>query len=199
MVGAAVAGLPWTVLHEIDAPPALAPLRQFAFAALALAGLAGLALALAFAAFWWRRSSAHQRRADGAVSRSGRRHPTPAPAAREHHQCDAGDALPEDARRAATLTSIRRLPARWPSPPARSWGARTSSCSVARWPRSSPRATAALWTARRWLRSLAGSSWAGAPATCRRRGCGCAMRAAGHRPGCGHARRDGASRRARQA
>jgi PAS domain S-box-containing protein len=61
VVGAAVPGLPWTVLHEIDARAALAPLRQFALAALALAGLAGLALALAFAAFWWRRSSAHQR------------------------------------------------------------------------------------------------------------------------------------------
>jgi PAS domain S-box-containing protein len=60
-VGAAVAGLPWTVLHEIDAAAALAPLRQFALTALALAGLAGLALVLAFAAFWWRRSSAHQR------------------------------------------------------------------------------------------------------------------------------------------
>jgi PAS domain-containing protein len=61
VVGAAVPGLPWTVLHEIDAQAALAPLRQFALAALALAGLAGLVLALAFAAFWWRRSSAHQR------------------------------------------------------------------------------------------------------------------------------------------
>ena len=60
-VGAAVPGLPWTVLHEIDATTALRPLRQFALAALALAGLAGLALALAFAVFWWRRSSAHQR------------------------------------------------------------------------------------------------------------------------------------------
>ena len=59
-VGAAVAGLPWTVLHEIDATTALRPLRQFALATLALAGLAGLALALAFAVFWWRRSSAHQ-------------------------------------------------------------------------------------------------------------------------------------------
>jgi PAS domain S-box-containing protein len=61
VVGAAVPGLPWTVLHEIDARAALAPLRQFALAALALAGLVGLVLALAFAAFWWRRSSAHQR------------------------------------------------------------------------------------------------------------------------------------------
>jgi PAS domain S-box-containing protein len=61
VVGAAVPGLPWTVLHEIDATAALAPLHQFALAAFALAGVAGLALALAFAAFWWRRSSAHQR------------------------------------------------------------------------------------------------------------------------------------------
>jgi PAS domain-containing protein len=61
IVGAAVPGLQWTVLHEIDARAALAPLREFALAALALAGLAGLALALAFAAFWWRRSGAHQR------------------------------------------------------------------------------------------------------------------------------------------
>ena len=59
-VGAAVPGVPWTVLHEIDATAALAPLRQFATIALIVAGLAGLALALAFAAFWWRRSNAHQ-------------------------------------------------------------------------------------------------------------------------------------------
>ncbi|HEX6113394.1 MAG TPA: HD domain-containing phosphohydrolase [Geminicoccaceae bacterium] len=60
-VGAAVPGVPWTVLHEIDATAALAPLRAFAAIALIVAGLAGLALALAFAAFWWRRSHAHQR------------------------------------------------------------------------------------------------------------------------------------------
>jgi PAS domain S-box-containing protein len=60
-VGAAVPGVPWTVLHEIGATAALAPLRQFATIALIVAGLAGLALALAFAAFWWRRSNAHQR------------------------------------------------------------------------------------------------------------------------------------------
>ena len=59
-VGAAVPGVPWTVLHEIDATAALAPLRQFAMIALIVAGLAGLALALAFAAFWWRRSNDHQ-------------------------------------------------------------------------------------------------------------------------------------------
>jgi PAS domain S-box-containing protein len=60
-VGAAVPGVPWTVLHEIDASAALAPLREFATIALIVAGLAGFALALAFAAFWWRRSNAHQR------------------------------------------------------------------------------------------------------------------------------------------
>lgn len=60
-VGAAVPGVPWIVLHEIDATAALAPLREFATIALIVAGLAGLALALAFAAFWWRRSNAHQR------------------------------------------------------------------------------------------------------------------------------------------
>jgi PAS domain S-box-containing protein len=60
-VGAAVPGVPWTVLHEIDASAALAPLREFAAISLIVAGLAGFALALAFAAFWWRRSNAHQR------------------------------------------------------------------------------------------------------------------------------------------
>ena len=60
-VGAAVPGVPWTVLHEIDASAALAPLREFATIALIVAVLAGFALALAFAAFWWRRSNAHQR------------------------------------------------------------------------------------------------------------------------------------------
>jgi hypothetical protein len=167
MVGAAVAGLPWTVLHEIEARAALAPLRQFALAALALAGLAGLALALAFAAFWWRRSGAHQRQL------TVQYRDLAAGIQRQRRLLESiTNAMQE-------LTSIRRSPARWPSPPARSWGGRTSSCSAARWPRSRPRATAALWTARRWLRNLAGSSWAGAPATCRRRGCGCAMRAGG--------------------
>ena len=60
-VGAAVPGVPWTVLHEIDASAALAPLREFAAISLIVAVLAGFALALAFAAFWWRRSNAHQR------------------------------------------------------------------------------------------------------------------------------------------
>jgi PAS domain S-box-containing protein len=60
-VGAAVPGVPGTVLHEIEASAALAPLRQFATIALIVAGLAVLALALAFAAFWWRRSNAHER------------------------------------------------------------------------------------------------------------------------------------------
>jgi hypothetical protein len=50
-VGAAVPGLPWTVLHEIDRTAALAPLREFAVTALVLAGLVGLALVLGFVAF----------------------------------------------------------------------------------------------------------------------------------------------------
>jgi PAS domain S-box-containing protein len=60
-VGAAVPGLPWTVLHEIDAAAALAPLRAFTTTALVVAGLVGLVLVLAFAAFWWRRTGDHQR------------------------------------------------------------------------------------------------------------------------------------------
>jgi PAS domain S-box-containing protein len=60
-VGAAVPGVPWTVLHEIDATAALAPLRQFALTAAVVAGLVGLVLVLAFVAFWWRRTGAHQR------------------------------------------------------------------------------------------------------------------------------------------
>ncbi|MGH6900936.1 MAG: HD domain-containing phosphohydrolase [Geminicoccaceae bacterium] len=60
-VAAAVPGLPWTVLHEIDAAAALAPLREFATTALVLAGLVGLVLVLAFVAFWWRRTGAHQK------------------------------------------------------------------------------------------------------------------------------------------
>jgi PAS domain S-box-containing protein len=58
-VGAAVPGLPWTVLHEIDRTAALAPLREFAVTALVLAGLVGLVLVLGFVAFWWRRAGAH--------------------------------------------------------------------------------------------------------------------------------------------
>jgi PAS domain S-box-containing protein len=60
-VGAAVPGLPWTVLHEIDAAAALAPLRAFTITALAVAALVGFALVLAFAAFWWRRAGDHQK------------------------------------------------------------------------------------------------------------------------------------------
>lgn len=61
VVGAAVGDLPWTVLDEIDSAAALAPLRTFTTTALVLAGLIGLALVLAFVAFWWRRAGAHQR------------------------------------------------------------------------------------------------------------------------------------------
>jgi PAS domain S-box-containing protein len=60
-VGASVPGLPWTVLHEVDAAAALAPLRAFTTTALVLAGLMGLALVLAFVAFWWRRTGDHQK------------------------------------------------------------------------------------------------------------------------------------------
>jgi hypothetical protein len=60
-VGAAVPGLPWTVLHEIDRSAALAPLRAFAMTALVVAGLVGIALILAFVAFWWRRAGAHEK------------------------------------------------------------------------------------------------------------------------------------------
>ncbi|MGH6902160.1 MAG: HD domain-containing phosphohydrolase, partial [Geminicoccaceae bacterium] len=52
---------PWTVLHEIERTAALAPLREFATTALVLAGLVGVALVLAFVAFWWRRTGTHQR------------------------------------------------------------------------------------------------------------------------------------------
>jgi PAS domain S-box-containing protein len=61
VVGAAVGNLPWTVLLEIDAAAALAPLRTFTTTALVLAGLIGVALVLAFVAFWWRRAGVHQR------------------------------------------------------------------------------------------------------------------------------------------
>jgi len=60
-VGAPVAGLPWTVLAEVDADLALAPLRGFARLAGALAVILGLALVLAFGAFWWWRSGVHHR------------------------------------------------------------------------------------------------------------------------------------------
>jgi HD-GYP domain-containing protein (c-di-GMP phosphodiesterase class II) len=60
-VGAAVPGLPWTVLHEVDGAAALAPLRAFATTALVVAGLVGVALVLAFVAFWWRRTGDHQK------------------------------------------------------------------------------------------------------------------------------------------
>jgi PAS domain-containing protein len=60
-VGVPVPGLPWTVLAQVDADLALAPLWAFARRAGALAGLAGFTLMLAFGAFWWRRSGAHHR------------------------------------------------------------------------------------------------------------------------------------------
>lgn len=60
-VGAAVSGLPWTVLHEIDRSAALAPLHNFAVTALVVGGLAALTLVLGFVAFWWRRTGAHEK------------------------------------------------------------------------------------------------------------------------------------------
>jgi PAS domain S-box-containing protein len=60
-VGVAVPGLAWTLLHEIDAGSAAAPLARFTLTAAALAGMVTLVLLLAFVAFWWRRASLHDR------------------------------------------------------------------------------------------------------------------------------------------
>ncbi|HEX5796651.1 MAG TPA: HD domain-containing phosphohydrolase [Geminicoccaceae bacterium] len=60
-VGVAVSGLPWTLLHEVDAATAAAPLTRFTLTAAALAGMVTLVLVLAFVAFWWRRASLHDR------------------------------------------------------------------------------------------------------------------------------------------
>ena len=60
-VGVPVPGLPWTVVQEIDAVTALAPLHTFRLTAAAIAALVALALALAFAAFWWRQTGRHHR------------------------------------------------------------------------------------------------------------------------------------------
>ena len=60
-VGVAVPGLAWTLLHEIDAGSAAAPLTRFTLTAAALAGMVTLVLLLAFVAFWWRRASLHDR------------------------------------------------------------------------------------------------------------------------------------------
>ena len=60
-VGVPVAGLPWTVVQEVEAATALAPLHGFRLTAAAIAALAALALALAFTAFWWRQIGGHHR------------------------------------------------------------------------------------------------------------------------------------------
>jgi PAS domain S-box-containing protein len=62
-VGVPVPGLPWTVLGELDATTALAPLVRHRRAAAALAAAVAVALGLAFSVFWWRQRLARERAA----------------------------------------------------------------------------------------------------------------------------------------
>ena len=59
-VGAPVPGLPWTVLEDLDAKTALAPLMRYRRAAAALAAAVAIALGLAFSVFWWRQRLARE-------------------------------------------------------------------------------------------------------------------------------------------
>jgi HD-GYP domain-containing protein (c-di-GMP phosphodiesterase class II) len=60
-VGVPVPGLPWTVLEELDAATALAPLVSYRQAAAALAAAVAMGLGLAFSVFWWRQRLARER------------------------------------------------------------------------------------------------------------------------------------------
>ena len=178
-VGAAVPGVPWTVLHEIERTAALAPLRQFATIALIVAGLVGLALALAFAAFWWRRSQRPSAGAGAAVSRSRggiyrqRRLLESITNAMQEMLClktpdgryayvnpAFADALGKPADDILGRTDIELF-----------------GSDVAAQRR--PQATAVRWTAPRWPRRPASSSCAAARAICRPRRCASATKPAG--------------------
>jgi PAS domain-containing protein len=64
-VGAPVPGLPWTVLEELDAATALAPLIRYRQAAAALAAVMALGFGSAFGLFWWRQRLARERASRG--------------------------------------------------------------------------------------------------------------------------------------
>jgi PAS domain S-box-containing protein len=55
--GAWIAGVPWLVVHEIEADLALEPLRAFTLAGIGFAALVTLLLLAALLAMWWRQAS----------------------------------------------------------------------------------------------------------------------------------------------
>ncbi len=57
--GAWVAGLPWLVVHEIEADIALAALREYRWGVIGLAMAVTLLLVAAVTAFWWRQANEH--------------------------------------------------------------------------------------------------------------------------------------------
>ena len=179
-VGAAVPGLPWTVLHEIDATAALAPLRQFALAALVSGRLGGPRPGARLCRVLVAPQQRSPARARGAVSRSGCGYPTPAAAAREHHQRHAGDALSEDRRTGITPTSIRRSPTPSASPRGTFSDTRTVELfggEVAAQQAASDRR--ALDGVAVKAETRPGRAARAHARTCRPRGCACATKAAG--------------------
>jgi PAS domain S-box-containing protein len=57
--GTWVSGMPWLVIHEVDAGLALASFREFGWGVIGLAVAVTLLLVAAFIAFWWRQASEH--------------------------------------------------------------------------------------------------------------------------------------------
>ncbi len=59
--GAWVPGMPWLVVHEVDAATALAALREFRWGVIIFAVVVTLLVVVAFMAFWWHQVSDHSR------------------------------------------------------------------------------------------------------------------------------------------
>ncbi|MDX1484309.1 MAG: PAS domain-containing protein [Alphaproteobacteria bacterium] len=57
--GAWVPGMPWLVVHEIDAQRALQPLKSFTWGVVGFAAVVTLLFVAAFTAFWWHQASDH--------------------------------------------------------------------------------------------------------------------------------------------
>jgi PAS domain S-box-containing protein len=71
--GAWVSGMPWLVVHEVDAGLALSSLRQFGWGVIGFAVAVTLLLVAAFTAFWWHQASEHNQALAGQYKDLGRR------------------------------------------------------------------------------------------------------------------------------
>ncbi|MCZ6638237.1 MAG: PAS domain-containing protein [Alphaproteobacteria bacterium] len=71
--GAWVAGVPWMVVHEINAGVALAPLRNYFWGVASFALVITVLLVAMFTAFWWRQASEHSQELAGQYLELGKR------------------------------------------------------------------------------------------------------------------------------